>query len=475
MAQLNKHPILWDIYNLTQAIESLGASPELTAVVVKASNLMDKAGKLVDEYYNERHAASTAATSEHVKNCQIVSLEAQLARCKVAHDLYVKNLEENAALKREIEQLSTSGVNADLYKRNKEYLRDLTKAENECERLMKALKEERKRRWITDSTEGESFTYYMIVDPGVKYTVYSRSGTWFTTLKIDSVEQWTRQAKSRDEAMEFAHLDNKEPALSQPSETKHSELTAKESCEGKDERLATLESENRKLREFYEASKALDAAQETYNKAEASIDFQILEGDERDTPSSKTAEECEHSFPFISDGLEPGIGKCEKCGGTMVIYTADEIAKLRNETIEECAMVADKAREFFREKEQRSGIPIRASYAAESIGSNIRALSAQAQPSTAEEMYYLQDTRQCVGNCMLFWGKNDNGYTCHLKNAQTYTKEQAFAQHKMRSSDKPWKVSDIQKIASLMVDVQYAHRIEQAADRSDAPKGNGAA
>jgi len=78
------------------------------------------------------------------------------------------------------------------------------------------------------------------------------------------------------------------------------------------------------------------------------------------------------------------------------------------------------------------------------------------------EKYYLQDTRQYVGNCMLFWAKDGgSGYTCHLKDAQEYTKEEAFAQHRERKSDKPWKVSDMKKIADLMVDAQYLNRIEK--------------
>ena len=49
--QLNKHPILKDSYDLTQAIESLGCGIEFTNVVVKASELGDKIEHLVDELH----------------------------------------------------------------------------------------------------------------------------------------------------------------------------------------------------------------------------------------------------------------------------------------------------------------------------------------------------------------------------------------------------------------------------------------
>lgn len=47
----------------------------------------------------------------------------------------------------------------------------------------------------------------------------------------------------------------------------------------------------------------------------------------------------------------------------------------------------------------------------------------QAQP----ELYYLQDNRQIVGNCALWWAKKDNGYTCEIRKAETYTKEEALS------------------------------------------------
>lgn len=49
MVQLNKHKILWQCYDLTQAIEEFPPSNMQTAVVVKASELLDELEKLVDK------------------------------------------------------------------------------------------------------------------------------------------------------------------------------------------------------------------------------------------------------------------------------------------------------------------------------------------------------------------------------------------------------------------------------------------
>jgi hypothetical protein len=42
-----------------------------------------------------------------------------------------------------------------------------------------------------------------------------------------------------------------------------------------------------------------------------------------------------------------------------------------------------------------------------------------------DSVYYLQDTRQKVGNCMLFWCPKDAGYTCQLDDAGRYTGAEA--------------------------------------------------
>ena len=48
MTEPSKHPLLMDCYNLCQAIEACGASPELTNAVVRASDLMHGLEVVVD-------------------------------------------------------------------------------------------------------------------------------------------------------------------------------------------------------------------------------------------------------------------------------------------------------------------------------------------------------------------------------------------------------------------------------------------
>lgn len=74
------------------------------------------------------------------------------------------------------------------------------------------------------------------------------------------------------------------------------------------------------------------------------------------------------------------------------------------------------------------------------------------------DRYYIQDSRTFVGNCVVFWGPNGAGYTCHLDNAGIYSLEEARSRTE-RESDLFIPVEDIQPIASLMVDMQRLRRI----------------
>lgn len=42
-------------------------------------------------------------------------------------------------------------------------------------------------------------------------------------------------------------------------------------------------------------------------------------------------------------------------------------------------------------------------------------------------LYYIQDTRQIVGNCMMFWCPGDKGYTCQLDLAGKYIGAEALS------------------------------------------------
>lgn len=51
--------------------------------------------------------------------------------------------------------------------------------------------------------------------------------------------------------------------------------------------------------------------------------------------------------------------------------------------------------------------------------------------------YYIQDTRQVVGNSCLWWARG-GGYTCDVRRAAVFTEKEAFRQHEMCTTDRPW-------------------------------------
>lgn len=77
--------------------------------------------------------------------------------------------------------------------------------------------------------------------------------------------------------------------------------------------------------------------------------------------------------------------------------------------------------------------------------------------------FYLQDCRSYVGNDMLFWAKNGNGYTTDLRLAHVYTKEEAVRQHQSRETDIPWPKDYIDAKTRPAVDMQYVKREEALA------------
>jgi hypothetical protein len=85
------------------------------------------------------------------------------------------------------------------------------------------------------------------------------------------------------------------------------------------------------------------------------------------------------------------------------------------------------------------------------------------RPAGKEErpvMYYIQDTRNYVGNCMLFWRKNHSGYTPNINEAGLYTEEQARRICRNRSTDIAWKEDYIRAHLQLVCDAQYISREE---------------
>lgn len=92
-----------------------------------------------------------------------------------------------------------------------------------------------------------------------------------------------------------------------------------------------------------------------------------------------------------------------------------------------------------------------------------------------DDQFYLQDSRDYVGNDMLFWAVDGKGYTTDMRKAQVYTKAEAVAQHESRITDIPWPKAYIDARTRPAVDMQYAKRAEALAGtgielRKPAPK-----
>ncbi|WP_432592765.1 hypothetical protein [Stenotrophomonas maltophilia] len=93
------------------------------------------------------------------------------------------------------------------------------------------------------------------------------------------------------------------------------------------------------------------------------------------------------------------------------------------------------------------------------------AASAQAVDLGAERMFYLQDTRQFVGNCPMWWGPNGSGYVTRLDEAGRYTEQEAIKQNRTRDTDVPWPCAEIDALARPTVDCQHMRpRAERLAE-----------
>lgn len=81
-------------------------------------------------------------------------------------------------------------------------------------------------------------------------------------------------------------------------------------------------------------------------------------------------------------------------------------------------------------------------------------------PTTEDDLYYLQDKRTYVGNCVLWWAKGKAGYTSNLNEAHMFTKDEAFRQHECRETDLPWPKAYIDARSAPTVDMQKIRRSE---------------
>ena len=85
------------------------------------------------------------------------------------------------------------------------------------------------------------------------------------------------------------------------------------------------------------------------------------------------------------------------------------------------------------------------------------------------DLWYLQDTRSYIGNDVLWWAKDGNGYTTDVSKAHVYGKAEAFRQAAMRGTDRAWPKAYIDSKTRPAVDIQYIdHKAAMAAQKGGA-------
>lgn len=75
-------------------------------------------------------------------------------------------------------------------------------------------------------------------------------------------------------------------------------------------------------------------------------------------------------------------------------------------------------------------------------------------------LYYLQDRRQIVGNCVLWWAKDRNGYTTELDKAHVFTA--AEISKFRRDTDIPYRRDAVIDVAVKHVRQEALYRLDEA-------------
>jgi hypothetical protein len=76
----------------------------------------------------------------------------------------------------------------------------------------------------------------------------------------------------------------------------------------------------------------------------------------------------------------------------------------------------------------------------------------------AEKLYYVQDARWYVGNCVLWWALDHKGYTCEIDRAHVFTETELS--RASRDTDVAWPKAEVDLLISRHVDMQKLRRIE---------------
>ena len=75
----------------------------------------------------------------------------------------------------------------------------------------------------------------------------------------------------------------------------------------------------------------------------------------------------------------------------------------------------------------------------ERLARNPIASESAAQPIPNPELFYLQVHGSYSGDSLIWWREGKHGYTCDIKQAHAFTREEAYAQHRCRPEDRPWR------------------------------------
>ena len=76
-----------------------------------------------------------------------------------------------------------------------------------------------------------------------------------------------------------------------------------------------------------------------------------------------------------------------------------------------------------------------------------------------DDMYYVQDARGYVGNAVSWWAHDGSGYTCKIKSAQKYTKDEILKDFiNGRDTDVIWSARHVDANISEIIDVQNINR-----------------
>lgn len=74
------------------------------------------------------------------------------------------------------------------------------------------------------------------------------------------------------------------------------------------------------------------------------------------------------------------------------------------------------------------------------------------------KLYYIQDTRDTVGNCASWWRPNSCGYTTQIEEAGLYSEEEAKKITSHRSTDIAWPKEVVEHCAVRHVRVDHLRK-----------------